>query len=80
MSVYLQVLRGSLLKPKHGPCKKCKISAGDDIEKHPTIKFTENISDNFWIHETQSAINHEFKIRSIQAPSVQPNSPGSLAA
>ena len=31
MSVYLQVLRGSLLKPKHGPCKKCKISAGPDI-------------------------------------------------
>ena len=41
-----------------------------------TIKLTENISDSFWIHETQSAINHEFKIRSIQASSVHPASRG----
>jgi len=42
------------------------------IEILKTIKLTENISDSIWIHETQSAINNEFKIRSIQASSVCP--------
>ena len=28
-----------------------------DKLKQQTIKFTENISDNFWIHETQNGIN-----------------------
>jgi len=32
------------------------------IEILKTIKLTENISNSFWIHETHSAINHEFKM------------------
>jgi hypothetical protein len=51
-----------------------------EIEKRPTIKFTENISGCFWIDEMQSAINHEFKIRSIQASSVRPEAPKGFAA
>ena len=27
------------------------------IEKQPTIKFTDNISGSFWIHETHCGIN-----------------------
>jgi len=45
-----------------------------------TIKLTENISDSFWMHETQSAINHEIKIgQFIQTSSVRPTTPKGFA-
>ena len=36
--------------------------------------------DMFWIHETHSAIKHEFRIRSIKASSVRPALPKGFAA
>jgi hypothetical protein len=50
------------------------------IEILTNIKLAKDISASFWIHETQSAINYEFKMRSIQASSVRPNSPKDFAA
>ena len=36
------------------------------IEKQPTIKFTDNISGSFWIHETRNGINRNLNFGQLK--------------
>ena len=43
------------------------------VEKQPTIKLTDGISDSFWTQDTNNGINRNFIFLSAQALSVYPN-------